>query len=142
MAGSKFRKIVELDDLPVQDKVEAIVQHDYFPKVKAAREMLKARAIEIYEQLMQVTAMAAATQDYQTASANLKWLMEHIPADDDGTRVIDMSVDKPKIVEVGSNGPVVQFGFQIGGLNTPKELPPAQVIDVTPTESNEWTSNS
>lgn len=107
----------------------------YFSKVKEAREALKDKALDLFEQYQSLIRDAIAAQDFETASKGLQFLMEHMPKDDDGTTLLESSVDKPKVIE-NKGGPTIQIGFSLGGINTPKELPPS-VIDITPAEIEE-----
>lgn len=102
----------------------------YFPRVKEAREALRDRAIEILESYIAVIAEARAAGDFESATKSLQWLIEHMP-EEDGSHMVDISIDKPKQVEAGK-GPTIQIGFALGGLGNQKTLPAA--IDVTPVE--------
>jgi hypothetical protein len=102
----------------------------YFPKVKEAREALRGRAIEILESYIAVIAEARAAGDFETATKSLQWLIEHMP-EEDGGRMVDISVDKPKQIEA-SKGPSIQIGIALGGTSNQKTLPAA--IDITPEE--------
>lgn len=103
-----------------------------FSKVKEARELLKAEAENILKMYMQVIQEARAKGDLETAQKALQWLIEHLP-EDEGVRMVDISVDKPKEIE-GNLGPSIQIGIALGGMNAPPPLPQATttVIDVTP----------
>jgi hypothetical protein len=56
--------------------------------------------------------------------------MEHMP-EEDGQRLLEISVDKPKQVEQ-KTGPSIQIGFQLGGVAPQPALPDASIIDITP----------
>lgn len=99
------------------------ITKSYFPKVKEAREALKAKALEIYEMQMRIIQEAIAAGDYETAAKANQFLMEHLP-DEDGVKVLDISIDKPKEVSEKS-GPTIQIGFALGGMSQPTALPPA-----------------
>ena len=101
----------------------------YFSKVKEAREKISSEALELYDMYKGLIRDAIVAHDFETASKGLQFIMDHIPADSEGTRLLDPSVDKPKQVE-GNKGPTIQIGFQLGGVNIPSELPVA--IDITP----------
>jgi hypothetical protein len=101
----------------------------HFSSVKKAREALKERANELLDIQIAIIKGAMSKGDYETAAKANQFLMEHIP-DEDGTRMIDQSVDKPKQLEA-KLGPSINIGFAIGGINQPKELPPA-VIEAEP----------
>lgn len=103
-----------------------------FPSVRKAREALKANAYENYEQLKKIIAMAAAAGDFETAAKYAWTLIEHTPKED-GESIIDESASKPKVVERGNGGPVIQIGVKVGGIGEPtKQLTEAVVIDVEP----------
>ena len=101
----------------------------YFSKVREAREKISSEALELYDMYKGLIRDAIIAQDFETASKGLQFIMDHIPADSEGTRLLDPSVDKPKQIE-GNKGPTIQIGFQLGGVSTPSELPIA--IDITP----------
>lgn len=116
-----------------------IPRRNYFPKVKEAREALKAKALELYE--LQEKAIRAALEagEYEVAIKAIQWLQEHLPADD-GVTAIDSSIDTPKPAEKGSATPTIQIGFQLGGipmgqpqLPAPTQLdsPSVKILDVT-----------
>lgn len=98
-----------------------------FPRVREAREALRQRAMEILESYLAVITEARAAGDFETATKSLQWLLEHMP-EEEGQRIVDISVDKPKQVEA-TKGPTIQIGFALGGIAAPKLLP---IIDVTP----------
>lgn len=99
--------------------------------VRKAREALKERAHEILDKFLQTIDMAASAEEYEAALKSYQWLMEHIP-EDEGERVVDISVDKPKQVEKGTNLPTINIGFRLGGIDEDKQLPDGNTIDVTP----------
>ena len=105
---------------------------EYFPRVAEARQALKERAIEILESYLAVIAEARAAGDHETAAKSLQWLMDHMP-DDAGERMLESSVDKPKQLEQ-AQGPKIQIGIALGGINQPKQLATQTVIDVEPNE--------
>lgn len=104
---------------------------EYFPRVKEAREALKAKALEIYELQVKIIMESLTAGDFETAAKANQWLLEHMP-NEDGVTVIDSSAATPKQAE-GHAGPSINIGFALGGVNTPKALPQAvEVIDITP----------
>ena len=105
----------------------------HFSSVRKAREALRERAFELLDGYIAVIKQAAAAGDYETAAKGYQHLLEHMP-DEDGTRMIDMGIDKPKQIEAYS-GPAVQIGIQLGGI-APKALPPPITVDVIPVESD------
>lgn len=87
---------------------------NFFPKVKEAREALKERAVEIMQQMLDTAQKATDAGDYETAAKIYQWLMEHMPAEE-GTRIVDNSVDKQQQQIEKPSGPAIQIGIQVGG---------------------------
>lgn len=102
----------------------------YFPKVREAREALKAKALELHTSYMTIIQAAIDKGDLETAMKATQWLIEHMPRED-GETMVDISVDKPKQVET-RQGPSVNIGFALGGIADTRALPPAVTIDVEP----------
>jgi len=98
------------------------IKRNYFSKVPEARAELRAQALKILERFQNVLLSAEANGDFESAIKGYQWLIEHLPAHEDGTRMVDQSIDKPKQVE-GYQGPAVQIGFNLSGISQPKELP-------------------
>lgn len=103
-----------------------------FPKVRAAREALRQKAIGIWERYEDMIAKAVAAGDYETANDAYQFLITHMPADEDGTRMIDTSIDKVA-KESRRSMPTVNIGFKIGGVE-PQALPAA--VEVVDAEEN------
>lgn len=104
----------------------------YFSRVKEAREYLRDQAKELLELQKALIMEAAAKGEIEAALKANQWLIEHMPAGDEGERVIDPSASKPKEIE-GPKGPMIAVGVHIGGVS--KQIP-AQIIDIKP-EPNE-----
>lgn len=104
----------------------------YFPKVKEAREALKEKALELYEQYDKVIKLAIASEQLDVALEAMQFLMKHMPAQD-GAGMLDISIDKPKQVE-SKSGPQINIGFALGGIDDQKALPPTTVVDVVDVE--------
>lgn len=105
-----------------------------FSKVKVAREILRERADELINEYLDVAKQAKVAGDYESAYKALQWIIDHIPADTEGNRIVDSSVDKTP-AQVGPSQPKIQIGIQLGGVKQ-KELPtveseriPEKVID-------------
>jgi len=111
----------------------------YFPKVKEAREALKAKALELHQLYMDIIQDARDKGDVETASKAVQWLIEHMPKED-GESMVDISVDKPKQIEQ-KHGPSVNIGFALGGLGEARSLPPTVTIDVEPVETPDIEAN-
>jgi hypothetical protein len=104
-------------------------QKQFFTKIKAAREVLRDKADKILEEYLDTIQKAKDMGDYQTATKALQWLIEHMPEDEHGQRMIDAHVDKTK-VDSRPSAPSVQIGIQLGGVGLPaatKELPEVTV---------------
>lgn len=100
----------------------ARIHKGFFTKVRVARELLREKAEDILNEYLDVMKKASDAGDYETASKGYQWLIEHMPEDDEGKRMIDGHVDKAKQIEAPS-GPRVQIGIQVGGVQQPKALP-------------------
>lgn len=125
-------KTIPLGDGP------AIPKRRAFPKIAEVREMLKERAAELLSLQRRIVYEALANQDYETANDANKFLLTHLPSDENGTRLLDPDIDKPK--DQGKlPGPSISIGFAIGGLNHTQSLPPAnlEVIDAVPETQTE-----
>ena len=101
----------------------------YFPKVIEARELLKEKAIELYEEYRALAADAKGLGKVDIAEKILWNLIAHMP-NEDGQRMIDSDASQPKELE-GPRGPQIAIGIQLGGVDQ-KVLPAAEVIDVKP----------
>jgi hypothetical protein len=102
-----------------------------FPKAKEAREALRGKALVIFDLYIRLIENAMAAQDYETAEKALRFLQEHMPKDEDGTTMLDSSIDKKPDKASGPVGPTVNIGFAIGGVRQPQALPaPAVTVDV------------
>lgn len=98
----------------------------YFPHAKAAREALRERLVELMETQMRIISGAIEKGEFEVAAKANQFLLERAPADDDGIRVLDTSIDK-HIESDGHKGPMIQIGIALG---TKKELPPAIDVEI------------
>lgn len=98
----------------------------YFPKVREAREALRARAMEIFELQMQVAREALAAENFEQANIALQFLLKHMPKDEDGLRLLESDPDKEGGKQIPA-GPTIQIGIALGPQK--KALP--EVIDIT-----------
>lgn len=103
----------------------------YFSKVKQAREAIKERAIELVELQFQIIVEAIAKGQLEVAAKANQFLLEHAAEDEEGNRILDMSIDKPKVIE-GYQGPSIQIGLNLGGMNQPKALPKVTEVPIEP----------
>jgi hypothetical protein len=127
---SNMAKIKTIDALPApRPKASARV----FPSAQDAREAIRAQLAEVIEMYRDNIKLAIAAGDHEAAAKAMQWLMEHAPADAAGQRPIETSVDKqPKQVEKGPAGPMVQIGFQLGGIGAKAPLTTIEVSKVEP----------
>lgn len=102
---------------------------NYFPSVKKARAILMQRADEILSKYIVMIDMAVSAGDFETANKAYQFLIEHMPKEE-GEAIISESAAKPRVVESGNRGPIIQIGVKVGG--TFKELPEPVTIDVKP----------
>lgn len=91
-----------------------------FSKIKVARELLRQRAEELVNEYLDIAKQAKIAGDYETAAKSLQWLLDHIPGDSDGVRVVDSSVDKTQPTAPANTQPSIQIGIQVGGVNKKK----------------------
>lgn len=98
--------------------------------VKKAREALKHRANEILERYFKMIDLAVAAEDFETANKAFQFLIEHMPKEETEA-IIDESAAKPKQIEKGYGGPVINIGVKVGGA-TKDALPEPVTIDITP----------
>lgn len=109
-----------------------------FGKLKEVREALKRKAEKWVEDYDKAIQKSIQKSDNETAIKAIQWAFEHMPADEDGTKVIDPSVNKPAPKTETPTGPTFNFGFTLGGVTKPAPapaLPPAsviEVVDITP----------
>lgn len=112
----------------------ARIHKGFFTKVKIARQLLRDKAEELLAEYLDVIQKAKDAGEYETAAKELRWLLEHI-ADDEGDRMVGMSVDKQQQVLQAPTQPTIQIGIQVGGVGPAKNqkaLPATRVIDVKP----------
>lgn len=104
-----------------------------FGKIKEAREALRERTQEIIDAYIQNAMLAQEAGEFEVAAKTLQWLIEHMPADEDGGRVVDNSVDKAPKQDKKDSLPAIQIGFALGGLPAGtmpvKQLPAAAIIE-------------
>jgi hypothetical protein len=102
----------------------------HFPKARAAREAMRERAQELIDFLLKNAQEASANGDYKAANEAIIFALKHMPADEDGTTVLDPDVSKKGGGESGSGGPTIQIGFALGGVSPgPKALPSVTVTE-------------
>ena len=83
--------------------------------VRRAREILQKEAMDIVNQHLDAIKLAIIDKDYQSALEAQRWLIEHI-ADDEGLRLVEISVDKKVEEKEQKIGPQVNIGIQLGGV--------------------------
>lgn len=109
---------------------------EYFSKVKEARAALAAKSLDLFEQYQTLIKDAIAAQEFEVAQKGLQFLLEHLPKDEDGTTLLDPSIDTKKVEAKGGGGPTIQIGIALGGKKESPALPAADVIDIEPDEQS------
>ena len=101
----------------------------------SVRDLLREKAQELLQSYLDTIVEARAAGEFKDALEAQWKLIEHMPADAAGNRIIDSSVDK-QAKEAGPKriGPQIQIGIKMGGSPEPKTLAP-HVIDVEPEEN-------
>jgi hypothetical protein len=109
----------------------ARIHKGIFTRVKVARELLRQKAEEIFTEYMDVIQKAKDSGNYDAAAKHLQWLMEHMPAEEDGTRMVDSSVDKrTEVIDSKPSGPAIQIGIKVGGIGENQKKLPAPIVEV------------
>ena len=105
------------------NKKQLAPKRDYFPRVKEAREELRSKAKEIIDLYLENARNAMTAAEFEVASKALQFLIEHMPADEDGSKLVDTSVDKmPKQVEKKGGGNRIQIGLAIGDMPKNRQI--------------------
>lgn len=100
-------------------------------KVRAARQVLKERALDLLNKYEAIIDKAVEAGQLDIAAEHIQWLIEHT-GNEDGERIIDPSASKVK--EVDSNrGPTIQIGIALSGP-APKQLGPIVEAEVIPND--------
>ena len=99
-----------------------------FPHAREARQALAGKALVIFDLYLRLVEAAMADHDYETAEKALRFLQEHMPKDEDGTTMLDASVDKKEEKSALPVGPTVNIGFAIGGVKQRPALPTVEVV--------------
>lgn len=97
-------------------------KRQFFSKVREAREALAGKSKEVLDLYLTVIQEARKDGNYEVALTNLRWLLEHLPGDEEGVKVLAESVDKAKVVEKGHSGPQINIGFALGGLASGEQV--------------------
>jgi hypothetical protein len=113
---------------------KALPKKIYFPKVKEARAVLAAKALEVFEGYMRLIQEAHAAQEFKVAQEGYQFLLTHMPRGE-GDGLIDSDVDNNPTGNNGPTGPTIQIGIALAPPK-PKELAPVEVIDVTDNGTN------
>lgn len=95
----------------------------HFSKVREARDAIRDEAVNLLTIYKKNVEAALQAGDYKTVQDSIEWLFLHMPPDEDGNKVVDQDLDKPK-ADSGKSGPTINLGFAIGGLGVQKELLP------------------
>src|SRR3990167_5651973 len=107
---------------PVPQSTDLTLGGTYFKaSVKKARQRLMDRADEIIQKYFKMIDMAMAEGDFETANKAFQFLVEHMPKED-GEAIITESAAKPKQIESGPSGPIINIGVVVGGSSKPEVL--------------------
>lgn len=93
----------------------------YFSRVKDARDAISAKALYNHRLYIKAIKLAMKQGKIEAALEALQWLQEHTPAAEDGTTMIDTSIDKQKPSD-SYTGPTINVGFALGGLTAKPEM--------------------
>lgn len=109
----------------------------YFPKVAEARQALADQALDLFNLYKQIAIDAHAAQEFEVAADAIKFLLTHMPEDEETGTMLQADIDKNREPDVkgGGSGPTIQIGLALGGMPIQAALP--EVIDVTPRETVE-----
>ena len=100
-------------------------------KVKRVRDVIRAEAEEIYREYRNALKLAVAAGQYEAALKGYAWLTGHVPADEEGMRMVDGDVDK-QVEDKGQKGPLIQIGIAV----TPNQKSLPVSIETIDSESN------
>lgn len=103
-----------------------------FPRVKAAREALKEKALEIYEEYKALAAKAADAGEFAVAEKVLWNLIEHMPAEE-GEHLIDPSAAKSNQTNLPMQ-PSIKIGIALGGIKDDTKALPEVTEIIIPKE--------
>lgn len=95
-----------------------------FPKIKEAREALKAKALAMWQVYEKAVEKALEAGEYEVAIKAMQWAMEHAP-DHEGVSMINRSIDSKEIDSKKAEGPHIQIGIAL----VPKQLEPAKTVE-------------
>lgn len=112
--------------------------HDHFPRIKEAREALKAKAPAMVDILEKVIQKAVEAGEHEVAIKAIQWMIEHAP-DHDGERMINRSVDS-KEIDSKSKGPQISIGIAL--LDKPALPPAPKAIESNPVEIIDVTNDN
>lgn len=112
------------------------IRGNTFSRIKEARQALREKALDFLALYEENAKVAMAAGDHEVVMKSMQWILEHLPQDEDGTLMIDPSIDRPVPQNAMPAGPQINLGIAIGGVTrTAGELPPmapADIIDVDP----------
>ena len=95
----------------------------HFSSVARARQKLTDDAEDIYAEFRKALKMAIAGGEYEAGIKGYQYLIGHIPADEDGVRVVDQDIDAKQIADNSNKGPTIQIGIAV----TPQKQLPVQI---------------
>ncbi len=97
-------------------------------KVRAAREVLRERAVELIEAYISLAAEARAAGQFDVSSEILWKLIDHIPKDELQGIIDSPSSKPPELTQ--STQPLIQIGIALDSNHKPKALSAVNIIDL------------
>lgn len=116
-------------------KESGIPKPNFLPKVLAVREALRQKSEEILQSYLDTIMEAREAGEYDAALKANQWLLDHMPAGEQGERILDPSLDKVKEAPAkAQTGPKIQMiGITLGQ----KALPPIEEAEIIEVEGKE-----
>ena len=104
----------------------------HFSSVRLVREKLREDSLTIYAEFRNALKMAIAGGEYEAGIKGYQYLIGHIPADEDGVRVVDQDIDAKQIVDNSNKGLTIQIGIAV----TPQKQLPVEISRIEPKDQD------
>jgi hypothetical protein len=102
----------------------------YFPRVAEAKKILTDEAVELLKLYKQIAVEALAAQEFETAEVAVRFLLAHMPEDEETGTLLGTDVDKNREPDQkGGGGPTIQIGLALGGMPQQKALPTVTIVE-------------
>lgn len=106
-----------------------------FKRLREVREMLRQQAAELIAEYMVTAKEAREAGEFEAAGKMIWNLIEHMPAEEDGTKLVDVSVDKqPKIDNKKTDNRIQILLAPTAPMV--RQLPTKQVLDAEVTNAD------